>query len=107
MTRAQRTVSFRATGDARYPYEASIDGTTWTVRVNEFPEEPSLYSLIVDGEVVEELMDWPAAWTRPGAASAPTPTPVSGHDPHEEAEYEREQAHFERTRKVGPSKLVK
>lgn len=47
------------------PYEADVGGARWRVRVNEFPEEPSLYSLLVGDEVVEELMEWPAAWTRP------------------------------------------
>lgn len=65
MLRSQQTVTFRATDDARIPWAADVDGTRWTVRINEFPEEPSLYSLIIDGLVVEELMDWPAAWTRP------------------------------------------
>ena len=100
MSRAQHPVTFRETGDARYPFEATVDGVTWTVRINEFPEEPSLYSLMIDGNVVEELMSWPPAWTRPDQAGA-------SDDPHEKAELDREQAHFERTRKIGPSKLVK
>lgn len=62
-----RPVRFVATDDARHPYAAEVDGTRWTVRVNEFPEEPSLYSLLVDGGVVEELMAWPAAWERSDA----------------------------------------
>jgi hypothetical protein len=57
-----RSVRFHATDDARHPYAAEVDGVRWTVRVNEFPEEPSLYSLLVDGMVVEELMAWPEAW---------------------------------------------
>jgi hypothetical protein len=61
-----RPVRFAATDDARHPYAAGVDGAGWTVRVNEFPEEPSVYSLLVDGVVVEELMAWPAAWERPG-----------------------------------------
>lgn len=61
-----RPVRFSPTDDARHPYMAEIDGARWTVRVNEFPEAPSLYSLLVDGVVVEELMAWPAAWERPG-----------------------------------------
>lgn len=69
MLRSQQTVSFRTTDDARYPYAADVDGKRWTIRINEFPEEPSLYSLIIDGQIVEELMDWPPAWTRPISAS--------------------------------------
>jgi uncharacterized protein YjbI with pentapeptide repeats len=75
MRPSQRQVTFRETDDARYPFEAVVDGKTWTVRIN----EPSLYSLIVDGEVVEELMEWPAAWTRPGAPATTqaTATPAA------------------------------
>jgi hypothetical protein len=57
-----RPVRFLSTDDARHPYVAEVDGARWTVRVNEFPEEPSVYSLLVDGVVVEELMAWPDAW---------------------------------------------
>lgn len=111
--RSSHQVTFRETGDARYPYEATVDGARWTVRLNEFPEEPTLYSLIVGDQVVEHLMAWPAAWTRPASAAATPPAPpssstaASGDDPHEKAEYDRELAHFERTRHIGPSKLVK
>lgn len=62
---SRRPVRFLATDDARHPYAADVEGSRWTVRVNEFPEEPSVYSLMVDGVVIEELMDWPAAWERP------------------------------------------
>lgn len=62
---SRRPVRFLATDDARHPYAAEVDGSRWTVRVNEFPEEPSVYSLQVNGVVVQELMDWPAAWERP------------------------------------------
>jgi len=68
--RAQLSVTFRATDDARYPYAADIDGKRWTVRINEFPESPSLYSLFIGGQIVEELMDWPVAWTRPDRTHA-------------------------------------
>jgi hypothetical protein len=68
MRHIERDVTFRATNDARYPYAADINGERWAVRINEFPEEPSVYSLLIDGQIVEELMDWPAAWTRPASA---------------------------------------
>jgi hypothetical protein len=67
--RIERAITFRATDDARYPYAAEINGERWSVRINEFPEDPSVYSLLIDGEIVEELMDWPAAWTRPASRS--------------------------------------
>ncbi len=93
-TRSERPVSFTATGDPRTPYGASVDGERWMVRMNEFPAEPSLYTLLVDGVATEELLEWPSAWTRP-------------EDALERAELERELAHFERTRAIAPSKFVK
>ncbi len=70
--RSQQRVNFRSTDDARYAFAADVGATRWTVRINEFPEEASLYSLLVDGLVVEELMDWPVAWMRCGAPMAGT-----------------------------------
>jgi hypothetical protein len=63
--RTTREVSFRRTASAERPYEAEVDGRRWTVRVNDFPAEP-LYTLLVDGEPVEDLDAWPPAWRRPG-----------------------------------------
>jgi hypothetical protein len=97
MSRSQQQVTFRASDDPRHPFEAVVDGKRWTVRINEFPEAPSLYTLIVDGEDVEELIEWPAAWSRPSPDD----------DPLEKAEYDRDLAQFERTRGIAPSKLVK
>ena len=91
---SERPVSFSATGDPRTPYAASVDGQRWTVRVNEFPVEPSLYTLFVDDVATEELLEWPSAWARP-------------EDALDRAEADRELAQFERTRAIGPSKLVK
>ncbi len=107
MNRSRQRVSFRETDDARYPYAAVVDGTTWTVRVNEFPEAESLYSLIINGEVVEELMEWPAAWVKLVRGPETPGGPANEDDPHERAEFERELAHAERTAKIRPSKLVK
>ncbi len=64
-TPSEREIVFHDSGDARFPYRATVDGQSWRVRINEFPCTPSLYSLIVDGEIVEELMEWPATWLRP------------------------------------------
>lgn len=96
MKPSERDVTFRATGDARTPYAAVVGGERWTVRVNDFPADPSLYSLSIDGRVVEDLMEWPGSWRRP-----------DDDDRHERAEAEREAAHVEKTRHVAPSKLVK
>jgi len=59
-----REVAWRRTASAEHPYEADVDGQRWTVRVNDFPAEP-LYTLLVDGQPVEDLDAWPGAWRRP------------------------------------------
>lgn len=101
MSRARQELTFHPTGEPRVPYEAIVDGERWTVRINEFPEAPSLYSLLIDERVVEELMAWPSTWKR-----LDLPPPPGGEDPYEQAEHDRAQAHFERTRSIKPSKLV-
>ena len=60
-----RAVAFGESGDARVPYVAIVDGVRWAVRINEFPEEPSLYTLLIDGVASAELLEWPPAWSRP------------------------------------------
>ena len=57
-------IVWESTGDGEVPYRARAGGRTLTVRVNDFPAEP-LYTLLVDGQEVEDLEDWPAAWVRP------------------------------------------
>ena len=59
-----RAISWQRTGSGEEPYEAEVDGRRWTVRVNDFPAA-ALYTLLVDGEAVEDLEGWPAGWTRP------------------------------------------
>lgn len=106
-------VSFRETGDARFPFEAVVDGRTWTVRVNELPKKllpyskkPSPYSLLVNGEVIKNLWKWPVAWRRPDTTSTPPTNSSPGDDVHERVNFDREQAHFERTRNISPSSRV-
>lgn len=60
-----RAVVFHESGDARVPYVAIVDSAQWAVRINEFPEEPSLYTLLIDGVASVELLEWPPAWSRP------------------------------------------
>jgi hypothetical protein len=59
-------IAWAPTGDGEVPYRAVIADAELRVRVNDFPAEP-LYSLLVDGRHHQDLDDWPAAWTRPGA----------------------------------------
>jgi hypothetical protein len=61
-------IAWQGTGDGEFPYRAQVRGRTLTIRVNDFPAEP-LYTLLVDGQEVEDLEDWPAAWVRPGGTA--------------------------------------
>lgn len=63
-TPVERMIAWRRAESAETPYEADVDGRRWVVRVNDFPAEP-LYTLIVDGEPIAHLEDWPSAWQRP------------------------------------------
>ena len=60
----QLPLIFRSTGDAEHPYTTRLDDHTITIRINNFPAEP-LYSILVDGEAIADLEDWPATWTQP------------------------------------------
>jgi hypothetical protein len=52
------------TGDAFVPYTCTYRERVFTIRINDFPEEP-LYTLMFDDQELVDLEDWPTAWTRP------------------------------------------
>ena len=45
-------------------FEADVDGARWSIRLNDFPDEP-LYSLLINGDEVMHFDDWPEIWIRP------------------------------------------
>ncbi len=50
---------------AHIGYSAVVDGKTWDVRLNDFPDEP-MFTLIVSGLTVIHFNEWPDQWrTRP------------------------------------------
>lgn len=57
------TLAWHLTGDGEFPYRAEIQGCVHTIRVNDFPAEP-LYTLLVEGEPVADLEDWPTNWSK-------------------------------------------
>ncbi len=61
---AQRAV-WRETGDPFFPCETNVDGVRWVVRLNEWPDEPFAYTLMIGDAPVLDFNDWPAAWVRP------------------------------------------
>ncbi len=58
------TIQWESSGDGEFPYAAAVDGQRWLIRVNDFPAEP-LYTLMIDGQPVFNLEDWPSVWRRP------------------------------------------
>lgn len=65
----EKPVVWEHTGDGEFPYRAQVEGQSFIIRINDFPDEP-LYTLIIDDEEFENIEDWPAPWVRP-------PTPQS------------------------------
>ena len=59
----QRQVKWRtASGVVHYiMFEATVGAQRWSVRINDFPDEP-LYSLLIDGDEVIHFDDWPRFW---------------------------------------------
>jgi hypothetical protein len=64
-----RALSWRSTDDPIYPWAAEVDGNSWRVRINDFPDE-CMYSLIIGSETAGDFHDWPETWQRSSDASA-------------------------------------
>jgi hypothetical protein len=63
----ERQAIWTETGDAFFPYETTMDGRPWRLRVNDWPDDRYLYTLFIDGRGVCHLESWPDAWSRPRA----------------------------------------
>jgi hypothetical protein len=61
---ADSPITWEDTGDSVVPYRAQVANHIFTVRINDFPDEP-LYSLLIDDQEIADLEDWPTAWTQP------------------------------------------
>jgi hypothetical protein len=58
----QRRVPWRARNVAPAEvFTAAVDGKIWTIRLNDFPDEP-LYTLLIDGFEIIHFDDWPEWW---------------------------------------------
>lgn len=57
----ERRVRWTKTGDAEFPYRAVVEGEEWIIRVNEWPEDPTVYTLLV-GDEAYDFDEWPAEW---------------------------------------------
>lgn len=51
-----KPINWTKTSDVFYPYEATVEGKQWKLRLNDFPEE-SLYTLMINDEEILEFDD--------------------------------------------------
>lgn len=58
-----REISWTATGDAFHPWAATVEGTPWRVRLNDFPDDV-MYTLVIGETDSGSFHDWPEAWRR-------------------------------------------
>ncbi|MGW5649089.1 hypothetical protein ACWEV3_42825 [Saccharopolyspora sp. NPDC003752] len=61
---------WRRTGDTRFPVAATVDGRSWVLRLNIFPDHP-LWTLFVDGDRRFDIDDTPPTWGKPLDKTAP------------------------------------
>lgn len=65
-----QTIAWDRTEDGEFPYAAESAGRVLVVRVNDWPDAPSIYTLFVDDAEDHDFDDWPATWMRPGDDAA-------------------------------------
>lgn len=58
-----REISWTSSGDPIHPWAAEVDGNSWRVRINDFPDE-LMYSLLINDENAGDFHDWPETWER-------------------------------------------
>ena len=58
-------IDWLPTGSATRPYRAAVNGDEWVVRVNDWPQEPTVYHLEVNGSDAFGFDGWPDTWSRP------------------------------------------
>lgn len=58
-------VDWLGTGAAVLPYRAEVGGDEWMVRVNDWPQDPTVYTLFVNGREAFGFDGWPDTWSRP------------------------------------------
>ena len=64
-----RSISWKATGDAEFPYTSTIEGSSIRIRLNDFPAD-DLYTLLV-GNAEFDFNDWPASWVKTSTKKIP------------------------------------
>ncbi|MCF6312581.1 MAG: hypothetical protein L3J39_09035 [Verrucomicrobiales bacterium] len=58
-------ITWQATDDGDYPYQVQFDGQTCEIRVNDWPEYETVYSLLIAKKPVRDLHSLPDNWKLP------------------------------------------
>jgi len=58
-----KTLSWSSTEDAEFIHSMELNGKTFYIRLNDFPDE-QMYTLIYDGIELLHFDDWPENWQR-------------------------------------------
>ena len=71
----KKNVKWLKANDPTALWRARVRGETWTIRVNDFPEE-QLYTLFVNDDDLGSFDEWPRQWSAsPVPAQGAPPTP--------------------------------
>ncbi len=54
-------VTWRKADDVDHPYEATVEGQPWRIRLNDWPDDPTVYTLLT-GHSQHDFDNWPQAW---------------------------------------------
>lgn len=57
-------ITWQRSGDEHTPLLAQLASHTFTILTKSLATEPR-YTLLIDGEYIADLQDWPSAWSRP------------------------------------------
>ncbi len=63
----QTRVTWSSTRDPLIPWTARVKDQTWSVRINDFPQE-HLYTLLIGDQELESFDAWPTLWSKLGPA---------------------------------------
>ena len=59
----KHTVRWHPISQGKLVYSAAVDGASWILRMNDFPDEP-LYTLLIDDREIINLTEWPKNWDK-------------------------------------------
>jgi len=57
-------ICWNKTEDGEYPFRAEYGENSYIIRVNDWPEDPTVYTLLGPDGWLADFDDWPECWTR-------------------------------------------